>query len=118
MVGDGLRDSGLELSSVDDVGKRLITRWHKEFSLALMMEASELMDWSAWKHWSTQLGNKNHDVVPFTKTHVREIKMEIVDCLHFLVNLSLLYGISSDDLYLAFVEKNSINHKRQDSGSY
>jgi len=94
-----------------------VLTWHKEFTLSLMMEAAELMDWMPWKHWSKQLGNKEF-VEPYGATHVSEVHLEIVDCLHFLVNLSLLWGLTPQRMFEIYQEKNAINAARQESGKY
>ena len=36
--------------------------------------------------------------------------------LHFVLNIALAMGFSGDDIYEAYVAKNIVNHKRQDSG--
>lgn len=118
LVGMDLRQSGRELDSMTEDERSTLTKWHKEFTLALMMESSELMDWSAWKHWSKRLGNKNEDVTPFSNEHRHEILLEIVDCFHFLINIALLYGVEPAEIFDVFENKNAINHKRQDGGTY
>ena len=117
LVGDGLRARGLAISDATPGELADLTKWHKEFSLALMMEASELQDWIPWKHWSKQLGNKQ-DVPQFSEHHRHEVTMEIVDCFHFLINISLMWGITPSQLFDIFSTKNEINHARQNSGSY
>jgi dimeric dUTPase (all-alpha-NTP-PPase superfamily) len=122
MIGDDARRKrgGIRINSLADLNetdRAVIKKWHKEFSLALMMEASELMDWSPWKHWSSRLGNKA-EITFLGPDHLREVHMEIVDCFHFLIDLALLYGFTAEDLFETFAEKNAINHRRQDGGSY
>ena len=36
--------------------------------------------------------------------------------LHFLVSIAEVLGMKSDEFYQAYLKKNQINHKRQDSG--
>jgi dimeric dUTPase (all-alpha-NTP-PPase superfamily) len=107
----------LALPWLSDDEKSNLRRWHKEFSLALMMESSELMDWSPWKTWSKQLGNKQQ-VAEFSNEHVTEVLFEVADCFHFLINICLVYGITPEDLFESFTNKNKVNHTRQDGGSY
>ena len=95
----------------------LFQEWVEKQAKALMHEAVEIMDWTAWKWWSNRVGNKS-GVEPGSLQQVDEIRVEIVDALHFLVNLALLTGMSADDLYNAYLEKNKINHERADSGTY
>lgn len=118
LVGNEIRNAGRDFSTADESERETLTKWHKEFTLALMMEASELMDWSAWKHWSKRLGNKSDAVTPFTNEHRAEILLEVVDCFHFLINIALLYGVDPDEIYNVFLSKNAVNHQRQDGGKY
>jgi hypothetical protein len=87
----------------------------------MIAEASEILDWTPWKPWSKQLGNKSPDFPiekHFSEEHLREIRMEVVDQLHFVIEAAQILGMSSDDLYQMYLEKNGINHQRQDSGKY
>ena len=42
--------------------------------------------------------------------------MELIDCLHFFVNLLLCSGMSADEVYQMYMMKNKENHRRQDEG--
>jgi dimeric dUTPase (all-alpha-NTP-PPase superfamily) len=35
--------------------------------------------------------------------------------MHFIISASLVLGLTADDFYNAYLEKNKINHNRQDS---
>jgi dimeric dUTPase (all-alpha-NTP-PPase superfamily) len=39
-----------------------------------------------------------------------------VDLFHFLISLAQVIGMSADDVFAAYVKKNEVNFKRQDSG--
>lgn len=94
-------------------------REHKEQSLAVMMEAAELMDWTPWKHWSKQVGNKsmpNEKIL--SAEHRDEVAAEIVDTIKFLLNVSILWGVGPDELINHFRKKDDVNHKRLSSGTY
>ena len=90
---------------------------HKEYSLALMMEGGEIMDWVPWKGWSRQLGNKEPHVA-MSESHQDEVRKEIADALHFVLALALLWGMTADDLFKYYTAKNAVNHGRQDTGAY
>ena len=42
--------------------------------------------------------------------------MELIDALHFFVNLLLAAGMSAEDVYKLYLMKNAENHRRQDAG--
>jgi len=76
--------------------------------LALHEEAVEIMRESAYK---------NPDYVPFgwkkgQKANNEKFKDEIVDLLHHTINLCLVSGMDSDELYRRYVKKNKENHER------
>lgn len=83
--------------------------------LCLKQELSELVDFlpfKTWKHYtkkdfiSTEYGGR---------LNLWEIKLEAIDCLHFLVNIFLILGMNSKDILELYLFKNKINHKRQDN---
>lgn len=73
--------------------------------LALTDELHEALNEVGWKPWATS-------------RHVNEraFQGEIVDALHFLINLYLLGGGTPDTLYDQYREKNDKNRKRQQAG--
>ncbi|MHA1685204.1 MAG: dUTPase [Candidatus Heimdallarchaeaceae archaeon] len=75
-----------------------------EQTLCLIVELVEALQNTPWKSWK-----KNQE---FNKHKFRE---ELIDCWHFLINLSLSAGYNSQELYEAFLEKHRINNERQDN---
>ena len=78
--------------------------------LALHEEATEIMRESAYK---------NPELVPFgwkkgQKWNEENFKNEIVDIIHFIVNLSLAVGMDASEMYNRYYDKNKENIKRQD----
>ena len=45
-----------------------------------------------------------------------KVKMELIDALHFFVNLLLCAGMSAEEVYQMYIMKNIENHRRQDAG--
>ena len=41
---------------------------------------------------------------------------ELIDMLHFFLNICLALGLDADNLYDMYMAKNKENHKRQDEG--
>ena len=90
-----------------------VQRW----ATCIMMEAAELLDWTRWKQWSKQLGNKRN-VKPGSEEHIGEMRMEIADVLCFLVNCAIDLSMSAEDLNRLHEAKMLVNYARQGTGSY
>jgi dimeric dUTPase (all-alpha-NTP-PPase superfamily) len=69
-----------------------------------LAEARAETNWKMWTH-GVELGTF-HDRDAFVK--------ELVDLLHFLVNLLLLADASADEVYNRYMAKASVNARRQD----
>lgn len=67
-----------------------------------LMEALRETPWKPWKKDKTY--------------HQDKFKEELIDAWHFLINLSLASGMTSDDVYNKFMEKNKENIRRQNNG--
>lgn len=86
---------------------------------ALTQEVAELRDWTPWKHWSRNSGNKQLTPEKMgSEEHVREMRMEVIDALHFFFNLILWLGMDAQSLHDLYVEKNYVNRERRASGRY
>ncbi len=79
-------------------------KWIQKFSLAMTQELAELVDSTPWKWWAK-----------YQTFDEQNAKVEVVDLFHFLISLAQTLGMSADDLYMAYLKKNEVNHKRQDS---
>lgn len=97
-------NGGLDNLSIEDK-----ERWTKETVLAMHSELTEVLDWISWKHWKKTK-------VEYTQERIKEIHFELIDLLHFWINLCLIWGLDSGKVMDIYGEKNSINHKRQDNG--
>lgn len=73
---------------------------------SIVHECCELDNELNWKPW------KNPKSLEENRA---ERLMETADILHFLVQLALDQGFSSEELYRAYVAKNEENHERQRS---
>ncbi|MBS1485728.1 MAG: dUTPase [Opitutales bacterium] len=80
-------------------------KWTLNYIRALQQEAEELTNSLPWKWWAK-----------YQKFDIQNARVEVVDMLHFLVSIAEVLGMKSDDFYQAYLKKNQINHKRQDSG--
>jgi NTP pyrophosphatase (non-canonical NTP hydrolase) len=80
--------------------------------LALVEESVEIMRSTAYKNPDyVKFGWKKKQYNDFD--HMKE---EIVDLMHFLVNLSLVIDMDSEEFYSIYAKKNKINHDRQNDG--
>ena len=80
--------------------------WIQKGSLALIDEITELLNEVNYKWW------KNPKQIDEAA-----VKEAIVDMLHFFVSICLYAGMTSDELYKIYIEKNKENYDRQNGVS-
>ncbi len=94
-----------EARSSDPIGPNtVVNEWLGKYLTALDDESRELREELLWKWWS-----KDH-------LDMQNIRVEIVDQLHFWISLALTSGMSASDVFETYMQKNAINHARQDQG--
>jgi dimeric dUTPase (all-alpha-NTP-PPase superfamily) len=81
------------------------TRWVLNYTRAMTQEMAELTDSVPWKWWAK-----------YQKFDAQNARVELVDLFHFLISLAQVLGMSSDDVFNAYVKKNEVNFKRQEEG--
>ena len=81
------------------------TKWILNYTRAMTQELAELTDSVPWKWWAK-----------YQKFDEQNARVEVVDLLHFLISMAQVLGMSADDVYQAYLKKNEVNFKRQDSG--
>jgi dimeric dUTPase (all-alpha-NTP-PPase superfamily) len=81
------------------------TRWLLNYCRAMSQEIAELTDSVPWKWWAK-----------YQKFDEQNARVEVVDLFHFLISLAQVLGMSADDVFNAYVRKNEVNFKRQESG--
>ncbi|MFC1572181.1 dUTPase [Candidatus Eisenbacteria bacterium] len=96
------------LVAFDEIPKDrgLQNTWLRNYALAMTQEVSELVDSTNWKWWRTKVDLFDE----------QNLKVELVDILHFWVSACQILGLSADDVCRMYMQKNAINAKRQDSG--
>lgn len=77
--------------------------WLQKQTLAMMSELSELLNEINYKWW------KNPKQV-----QMDAVKEELVDVLHFFVGMCLKTGMTAEELFERYIEKNKENFARQD----
>lgn len=80
--------------------------WIQKQTLAMLSELAELLDEVNFKWW------KNKKPV-----NERALKEELVDILHFFVSMCLQAGMTPEELYTIYKEKNAENFRRQQGQS-
>jgi dimeric dUTPase (all-alpha-NTP-PPase superfamily) len=79
--------------------------WLLNYSRALSQETAELVDSLPWKWWAK-----------YQKYDRDNVRLEIVDLVHFLVSLAQVAGLSAADVHELYMKKNRVNFQRQETG--
>lgn len=77
----------------------------KNMVLALTDELHELLGETGWKPWATNKFIHNH-----------EYRKELIDAWHFFMNLMIVVGMTTDELYEGYFAKREVNIQRQLAG--
>ena len=96
------RRIGVDVSSM---GEDERAQWVLNYTRALQQETAELIDSVPWKWWAR-----------YQKFDEQNARVEVVDLFHFLVSIAQVLGMTAGDVYQAYLKKNEVNHKRQESG--
>ncbi len=92
----------LTLSEVRSSKEQLV-KWNKEYILALIAEATEVLGEVDWKmHKKMDLPNDARD----------RLLEESIDVMKFLLGLMIVNGFSLEDIYNMFKNKSKIVEKR------
>ena len=93
---------GVHTDTMDEAEK---TKWILNYTRAMTQEMAELTDSVPWKWWAK-----------YQKFDAQNARVEVVDLLHFLISMAQVLGMSADDVFAAYVKKNEVNLKRQETG--
>jgi dimeric dUTPase (all-alpha-NTP-PPase superfamily) len=80
-------------------------KWVLNYCRAMSQEIAELTDSVPWKWWAK-----------YQQLDPQNARVEVVDLFHFLISLAQVLGMSADDVFQAYVKKNEVNFKRQETG--
>ena len=80
-------------------------KWILNYGRAMSQELAELTDSVPWKWWAK-----------YQKFDQQNARVEVVDLFHFLISLAQVLGMSADDVYQAYLKKNEVNFRRQETG--
>ena len=93
---------GVDTANMTDEQRQ---QWVLNCCRAMSQEIAELTDSVPWKWWAK-----------YQKFDEQNARVEVVDLFHFLISMAQVLGMSADDVFAAYVKKNEVNFKRQDSG--
>ena len=79
--------------------------WVLNYTRAMQQELAELTDSVPWKWWAK-----------YQEFDRQNARVEVVDLFHFLVSLGQVLGMSAEDIHRAYVIKNAVKHRRQETG--
>ncbi len=87
----------------ENIGPNTVTNeWLANYLEAMNDESRELKDELLWKWWSKDT------------LDMQNIRVEIVDQLHFWVSLALTAGMDAEKVFDVYYQKNKVNIERQD----
>lgn len=81
-------------------------RWTKEFVVCILDECSEVLGQINWKHWKKERQQVDQ----------HEVRFEVIDLLHFVLSLAIVWGMTADDVAAYYLAKSDENVKRQKRG--
>ncbi|MDP0501731.1 MAG: dUTPase [Verrucomicrobiota bacterium JB022] len=93
---------GVSLKDLDEAER---TKWVLNYTRAMQQEMAELVDSVPWKWWAR-----------YQEFDLQNARVEVIDLFHFLVSLAQTLGMTPDDVFQAYLKKNEVNHKRQETG--
>ena len=91
--------------STDSMSQEEKVQWILNYCRAMSQEIAELTDSVPWKWWAK-----------YQKFEEQNARVEVVDIFHILISAAQVLGMSADDVYQAYLKKNAVNFKRQESG--
>lgn len=87
---------------IQDPEKR--RQWFLNLELALRQESAEAVNSLNWKWWKKD------------QEDWENIKVELVDMLHFWVSMCTVAGMDARQVVELYFKKNKLNHQRQEQG--
>lgn len=78
-------------------------QWLARYSKAMGEELGELDRELLWKWWSKD------------KIDIQNIRVELIDILHFLISAMICAGLSADKVFDIYKQKHAVNRARQDT---
>jgi dimeric dUTPase (all-alpha-NTP-PPase superfamily) len=102
MQGELNRRIGVECDTMTEEEQQT---WVLNYCRAMGQELAELTDSVPWKWWAK-----------YQTFDKQNAKVEVLVLLLFRLSIAHVLGLSADDVYQIYLQKNEVNFKRQDSG--
>jgi len=77
----------------DTVGDPEKEKWFRDYTIALHDEATELFNCCSWKWWSLEYKEQG----PYKLIDPENAKIEVIDCMHFLISLMQIMDYNLQD---------------------
>ena len=87
-------------------------QWLNDYIAAASNELEELRDCTYWKHWCAEAKQGRR----FALHDLQNARVEVIDLLFFWVSMAQCVGLNAEDVYRLYLQKLSVNHRRQDTG--
>ncbi|HMP76201.1 MAG TPA: dUTPase [Kiritimatiellia bacterium] len=100
-----LLNERIGVRSSDQMTEEEQQKWVLNYCRAMTQEIAELTDSIPWKWWAK-----------YQKFDLQNARVEVVDLFHFLISVAEILGMSADDVFAYYRDKNKVNFQRQDSG--
>ena len=101
---------GTDFNNLTDDERADFMRNHRGYLADEIAEALyEMPGYKLWKDYSSM------DAAAKEAAWAK-VRMELIDSLHFFVNLLLCAGMTAEDVHDMYMAKNKENHRRQDDG--
>lgn len=101
---------GTDFSNMSPQERADFMRNHRGYLADEVAEALyEMPFYKLWKDYDN-MSSEGYEIA------WQKVRMELIDSLHFFVNLLLCSGMTADEVYDMYMAKNKENHRRQDEG--
>ncbi len=84
---------------------KTLDEWVVAITTAMESEIDEIRREVNWKWWKQE-----------KEIDLERLQEEVIDLWHFLLSLSRIVGLTPETIFERYMQKNAINHKRQDGG--
>ena len=108
-----------KILGIDDVGGIVdILKYMREYideEITEVIDALGLEDNAVRKPWKKSYDRLRERRFPdsFSIEQEYKIKEEVIDVFHFMLNIFIVVGLSADEIYEIYMNKNDENFKRQ-----
>ncbi|WJQ12780.1 dUTPase [Geobacillus stearothermophilus] len=84
---------------------KTLDEWVVAITIAMESEIDEIRREVNWKWWKQE-----------KQIDLDRLQEEVIDLWHFLLSLSRMVGLTPETIFERYMQKNAINHQRQESG--